>query len=326
MPALLRARTTVVDAPSHGKTCDGVRTYGSPRAFGAVGSALPSHGRGHRFESGIAHPYAGPVAARRNPFREFFTGVGMLGRGFKVWVTAPKLMLLGAHPRADRRRRVHRARGDAHRQPRGSVRGGHAVRRGLGSHPGDPGAHRRDDRADRRVPRAVGLHLHRRDPHRRRLVLREDLGPRRAPARQSRRCSPMSGSGAGSGGPSPTCCGCSIPTVLFGVLVLAVGFVPLVGSVLAFMFGAFISGWFLAVETTGLAFDGRGFRLRERRRMLRSRRAMTLGIRRRVLPGVPDPGRRRPGDAGGGRRARPDALRASRHLDEAPAAVRTLRV
>ena len=27
----------------------------SPRAIGAVGSALPSHGRGHRFESGIAH-------------------------------------------------------------------------------------------------------------------------------------------------------------------------------------------------------------------------------------------------------------------------------
>ncbi len=38
------------------------------------------------------------MAARRNPFREFFTGVGMLGRGFKVWVTAPKLMLLGLIP------------------------------------------------------------------------------------------------------------------------------------------------------------------------------------------------------------------------------------
>lgn len=25
------------------------------RAIGAVGSALPSHGRGHQFESGIAH-------------------------------------------------------------------------------------------------------------------------------------------------------------------------------------------------------------------------------------------------------------------------------
>ncbi len=44
------------------------------------------------------------------------------------------------------------------------------------------------------------------------------------------------------------------------------------------MFGAFVSGWFLTVETTGLAFDGRGLRLRERRRMLRSRRAMTLGF------------------------------------------------
>ena len=30
-------------------------TYGALRAIGAVGSALPSHGRGHQFESGIAH-------------------------------------------------------------------------------------------------------------------------------------------------------------------------------------------------------------------------------------------------------------------------------
>ena len=34
--------------------CHGARDN-STRAIGAVGSALPSHGRGHRFESGIAH-------------------------------------------------------------------------------------------------------------------------------------------------------------------------------------------------------------------------------------------------------------------------------
>ncbi len=69
-----------------------------------------------------------------------------------------------------------------------------------------------------------------------------------------------------------------IPTVLFGILLLAIGFVPIVGTVLAFVLGAFIGGWFLAVETTGLAFEGRGVRLKERRRILRTRRAMTLGF------------------------------------------------
>src|SRR5690606_24266531 len=69
-----------------------------------------------------------------------------------------------------------------------------------------------------------------------------------------------------------------IPTAFFGILVLLVGLVPVVGTVLAFVLGAFVGGWFLAVETTGLAFNGRGIRLRDRRRTLRGRRAMTVGF------------------------------------------------
>ncbi len=41
------------------------------RAIGAVGSALPSHGRGHRFESGIAHsafPHEGSGNSYLPPF------------------------------------------------------------------------------------------------------------------------------------------------------------------------------------------------------------------------------------------------------------------
>lgn len=68
-----------------------------------------------------------------------------------------------------------------------------------------------------------------------------------------------------------------IPTVLLGILMFAVGFVPLVGGVTAIVLGALFGGWFLAVETTGLAFDARGHTLKQRRRILRSRRAMTLG-------------------------------------------------
>ena len=68
------------------------------------------------------------------------------------------------------------------------------------------------------------------------------------------------------------------PTVLLGILVFAIGFIPLVGTVVALVLGAFIGGWFLAVETTGLAFSARGHSQRERRRILRSRRALTLGF------------------------------------------------
>jgi CysZ protein len=69
-----------------------------------------------------------------------------------------------------------------------------------------------------------------------------------------------------------------LPTVLLGLMVFVIGFVPLVGGVIAVVLGAFIGGWFLALETTGRAFDVRGHSLRERRRMLRSRRALTLGF------------------------------------------------
>ena len=40
-----------------------------------------------------------PVS-RRNPFRELAGGVADLGRGFAVWGTSPRLMLLGAIPAA----------------------------------------------------------------------------------------------------------------------------------------------------------------------------------------------------------------------------------
>jgi CysZ protein len=39
-----------------------------------------------------------------------------------------------------------------------------------------------------------------------------------------------------------------------------------------------VSGWFLALELTGYAFDARGLSLRDRRRTLARRRARTLGF------------------------------------------------
>ena len=69
-----------------------------------------------------------------------------------------------------------------------------------------------------------------------------------------------------------------IPAVGVGILLLASGFIPLVGPIAVAVLGALFGGWLLVVELTGFAFDARGFSLRERRRALRSRRAVAIGF------------------------------------------------
>jgi CysZ protein len=69
-----------------------------------------------------------------------------------------------------------------------------------------------------------------------------------------------------------------VPTALIGVLLFLVGLIPVVGQVASIVTGAFVGGWFLAVELTGRPFDVRGFTQKQRRRMLGSRRALTLGF------------------------------------------------
>jgi CysZ protein len=69
-----------------------------------------------------------------------------------------------------------------------------------------------------------------------------------------------------------------IPAVGVGVLLLACGFIPVVGPIVGAVLGALFGGWLLVVELTGLAFDARGFTLRERRRALKARRAVAVGF------------------------------------------------
>ncbi|WP_353808892.1 EI24 domain-containing protein [Agromyces sp. SYSU T00194] len=66
--------------------------------------------------------------------------------------------------------------------------------------------------------------------------------------------------------------------VLNAGLVLLIGFVPVVGSVTAAVLGVVLSGRLLARELTGRAFDARGLRAAERRRMLRGHGARMLGF------------------------------------------------
>jgi CysZ protein len=66
----------------------------------------------------------------------------------------------------------------------------------------------------------------------------------------------------------------------FGASVLSflVGFVPVVGQTVVPVLDATIGGWFIAMEVSGIAFNRRGFRLRERRKLLGANRALALGF------------------------------------------------
>ncbi|MBG6238824.1 CysZ protein [Mycetocola sp. CAN_C7] len=67
-------------------------------------------------------------------------------------------------------------------------------------------------------------------------------------------------------------------TVLIGLGLLLLGFIPLVGPICAAVLGAFTGGWFLALELTTVPFERRGLRLDDRRRLLTAQRSTTLGF------------------------------------------------
>ncbi|MBG6212575.1 MAG: EI24 domain-containing protein [Cryobacterium sp.] len=66
--------------------------------------------------------------------------------------------------------------------------------------------------------------------------------------------------------------------VLVAIVVLLCGLVPGLGQLIALVLGALLGGWILTLELTGFAFDARGFTLTQRRRMLRARRSRSLGF------------------------------------------------
>lgn len=67
-------------------------------------------------------------------------------------------------------------------------------------------------------------------------------------------------------------------SVLLGVPLVLLGFIPVVGQILGVLLGGAVGGWLLAVELTGVPFQRRGRRLRDRRATLRGHRALTLGF------------------------------------------------
>jgi CysZ protein len=67
-------------------------------------------------------------------------------------------------------------------------------------------------------------------------------------------------------------------SAVLGTALFAAGFLPFVGQTVVPVIGALIGGWALAVELTGVAFVRRGMYLKQRRVHLRRHRALALGF------------------------------------------------
>ncbi|MFF8292425.1 EI24 domain-containing protein [Streptomyces sp. NPDC016309] len=66
--------------------------------------------------------------------------------------------------------------------------------------------------------------------------------------------------------------------VLYGIVLFALGFIPVVGQTVVPVLGFCVSGFFLAEELTAVALQRRRVELKERLAMLRGRRMLTLGF------------------------------------------------
>jgi CysZ protein len=67
-------------------------------------------------------------------------------------------------------------------------------------------------------------------------------------------------------------------SLVVGLVVSCAGLIPVVGQSVVPVVGAIVGGWLLAVEISGVPFNRRGLRLRERRRLLRANKALALGF------------------------------------------------
>lgn len=74
----------------------------------------------------------------------------------------------------------------------------------------------------------------------------------------------------------------SIRLILLGIAVaiplFLLGFVPIIGQTVVPVLDGVVGGWLIAVELTGIPFNRRGLRLRDRRRILRANRPLALGF------------------------------------------------
>lgn len=69
-----------------------------------------------------------------------------------------------------------------------------------------------------------------------------------------------------------------VRALVWGVLLFALGFVPVIGQTVVPVIGFFVTGFFLTEELTAVALQRRGVEVRERLRLLRSRRTLVWGF------------------------------------------------
>ncbi len=67
-------------------------------------------------------------------------------------------------------------------------------------------------------------------------------------------------------------------SVPLAIAVGVIGIVPVVGAIAAWILGATVGGWLLALEFTAGPFERRGITFSERKRLLRQRRAVAIGF------------------------------------------------
>jgi len=69
-----------------------------------------------------------------------------------------------------------------------------------------------------------------------------------------------------------------VRALLWGVLLFALGFIPLVGQTVVPVIGFFVTGFFLTEELSAVALQRRGVELRDRLALLRSRKTLVWGF------------------------------------------------
>lgn len=67
-------------------------------------------------------------------------------------------------------------------------------------------------------------------------------------------------------------------TIAIGLGLFILGFIPLIGTLAAWTLGAITGGWFLALELSTVPFERRGIALKQRRAALAAQRSTTLGF------------------------------------------------
>ncbi|MGV8851872.1 MAG: EI24 domain-containing protein [Rhodoglobus sp.] len=210
-------------------------------------------------------------------FREFFAGVGFLFRGFRIWVIAPRLMLLGMIPAAIV----------------GLLSVALFVALVVAIEPIaaflTPFANDWDDLPRSAVQFAAGLAvllasiliivntyttvtLMVGDAFYRKIVEHVDAryGAPTVPIPQGFWKDARRGLGEGLR--------LLLPTVGLALLVFALGFIPIAGAIVAATAGAIFGGWLLVVELANIPCESRGMHLTARRRVLRESRAKSLGL------------------------------------------------